>query len=240
MTIYVDQILEYPNCKLRYKRWCHMATDGDLSELHQMAARLSLHPSWFQTRPGKHLPHYNLTPNKRAQAVRLGVQEVDTMELVRRCPMFTGVVALPLIKCLSIYQPYASWLADPARFLASGVPPKRLENRDWATRYRGPLLIHASKQFEDSAFIWAARFPNLASCVSRERAAYPAGAIVGVADLVDCVSVSDDPWFCGEYGFVLANARPVGPAPYRGAPGLFDVPYAVVAAFLSPEGTGRP
>ncbi len=30
--IYVDEIQDYPHCRLPYKRWCHLATDGALEE----------------------------------------------------------------------------------------------------------------------------------------------------------------------------------------------------------------
>ena len=138
------------------------------------------------------------------------------------------------MKCLSIRQPYATWLANPQQFLAAGIPVKRIENRDWATRYRGPLLIHASKSFEADAFpAWKRRLPGLALCASVNRRDYPAGAIIGIADLVGCVDESDDPWFCGTYGFVLANARPIEPIPYRGSLGLFDVPDEVIASIMA-------
>ena len=81
--IYVDAIQHYPQCRLPYKHWCHMATDGPLSELHQMAARLGLQRSWFQNTSGH--PHYDLTPGKRAQAIRCGAQAVSALDLVQRC-----------------------------------------------------------------------------------------------------------------------------------------------------------
>ena len=81
--IYVDVIQNYPQCKLKYKDWCHMATNSNLSELHAMAARLGLRRAWFQNKPGH--PHYDLTPAKRAQALTLGAQVVSTHELLRRC-----------------------------------------------------------------------------------------------------------------------------------------------------------
>ncbi len=80
--IYVDPIVQYPACRLRSKQWCHMATDGDLEELHAMAACLGLRRSWFQDRS---LPHYDLTPNKRVVALRLGAVSVGSVELARRC-----------------------------------------------------------------------------------------------------------------------------------------------------------
>lgn len=48
------------------------------------------------------------------------------------------------------------------------------------------------------------------------------GGIIGIADIVDCISESDDPWFMGPYGIVLANARPVDFIPVKGALGFFD------------------
>ena len=92
--IYVDAIQHYPQCRLPYKDWCHMATDGDLSELHTMAARLGLRRAWFQDKPGH--PHYDLTPAKRAQAIKFGAQAVSTHELLRRCyPQTRGLGLLP-------------------------------------------------------------------------------------------------------------------------------------------------
>ena len=81
--IYVDAIQHYPQCQLRYKDWCHMATDASLEELHALAARLGLRRAWFQNKPTH--PQYDLTPTKRAQTIRLGAQAVSTHERVRRC-----------------------------------------------------------------------------------------------------------------------------------------------------------
>lgn len=134
-----------------------------------------------------------------------------------------------IIKALSIRQPYASWLANPQWFLAAGVPPKRIENRDWNTSYRGPLLIHASSTFEDDAFdYWSYYCDGLEDAVPMHKEAYPAKCIVGIATLSDVVTESSDLWFCGNYGFMLENARPLEPFPYRGQLNLFDIPVEVV------------
>jgi hypothetical protein len=45
----------------------------------------------------------------------------------------------------------------------------------------------------------------------------PRGVIIGVVDLVDCVTESKSPSFMGDYGFVLKNQRPVKPIPCAGA-----------------------
>ena len=78
----VDPIQHDPGCELPYKVRCHMATDDPLSELHQMAASLGLRRAWFQNTPTH--PHDDLTPGKRAQAIRRGAQAVSTLDLMRR------------------------------------------------------------------------------------------------------------------------------------------------------------
>lgn len=129
--------------------------------------------------------------------------------------------------CLSIRQPYASWLCNPQRFIDADLPPKRVENRDWTTKYRGPLLIHAAKIFEVGArSYWLHHLPGLERAVSMNPQDYPRGAIIGVAHLTAVLIEHDgDIWFRGPYGFILQNARlfekPVG---YRGLPGMFPVP----------------
>jgi hypothetical protein len=50
--------------------------DHDLSELHAMAQRLGLKRAWFQDKPGT--PHYDLTPTKRTQAIKLGAQATSS------------------------------------------------------------------------------------------------------------------------------------------------------------------
>jgi hypothetical protein len=79
MTVYVDQ----PIFSYRGQMYCHMATDGDLYELHVMAQRIGLKFSWFQNKVGH--PHYDLSPNKRALALQNGAVEVSCIELVRKC-----------------------------------------------------------------------------------------------------------------------------------------------------------
>ena len=65
---------------------CHLFTDAlDLAELHAFAERIGLKQSWLQH---KHvdlfsLPHYDLTPRRRAAAIAAGALEVDRREAVR-------------------------------------------------------------------------------------------------------------------------------------------------------------
>jgi hypothetical protein len=62
-----------------------MATDGNLEELHTMAAQLGLKRQWFQASRSGRLPHYDLTPNKRALAIQLVAMVVESRELLHRC-----------------------------------------------------------------------------------------------------------------------------------------------------------
>lgn len=137
------------------------------------------------------------------------------------------------MKAISVRQPYASWLASPDKFTKVNLTPKRIENRNWTTAYRGPILIHAGKTFEHDALdIWKHRMPSISKAVSLDSKGYPLGAIIGIAELVKVVTSLDievrNPWFFGPYGFVLKNARPIEPIAYRGALGLFEVPESVL------------
>lgn len=125
---------------------------------------------------------------------------------------------------LSIRQPWA-WAIINAG--------KDIENRDWPTKFRGPVCIHAAKgmtdrEWDDAMDFIDQTFPvPLASQFGRRRSASGSldakrGGIIGTAEIVDCVEASDSPWFFGRYGFVLRNARPVDFLPVRGALGFFD------------------
>lgn len=141
-----------------------------------------------------------------------------------------------MIKCFSTRPPYGTWLANPQKFGEAGIIPKTIENRDhdFTGGYRGPVLIHQSKTFESDAIAYWMRYcpclgdGMLGDAFSLEKKDYPLGAIVGKADLVDVIEDSDDPWFFGRYGIVLENARPIGPIPYRGMLGIFEVPESIL------------
>jgi hypothetical protein len=119
------------------------------------------------------------------------------------------------MKALSIRQPYA-WLIVQGH--------KDVENRTWPTRYRGPILIHASQ----------ALYPDYDGILRRVREQFgieippgdqvERGGVIGRAEIVDCVTQSQSPWFWGPYGFVLRNAAPLPFQPLRGHLGLFEVP----------------
>jgi hypothetical protein len=104
------------------------------------------------------------------------------------------------LKALSIRQPWCHHI------LYDG---KDVENRDWPTNFRGRVLIHASKnESEDRELIRAKKMPL--------------GGIVGVMEIVDCVSKMNSQWFCGDFGFVIRNAKPIDLIPCKGALGFFS------------------
>lgn len=116
---------------------------------------------------------------------------------------------------ISIRQPWA-WM-----ILHAG---KDIENRNWPTKYRGKVLIHASKGMTqdeyDQAYLTMTMRVNrsllLPSFKMLQR-----GGIIGEVEIVDCVRKSDSPWFFGEYGFVLQNPKPLPFYPYKGQLGFF-------------------
>ena len=127
-----------------------------------------------------------------------------------------------MIPALSIRQPWA-WL-----ILHAG---KDIENRDWSTPRRGRFLIHASKGMTQDEYINAAytlrdvrQDIELPPFDQLER-----GGIVGEAEIVDCVTESTSPWFFGDYGFLIRNARPLPFTQYKGQLGFFGVPDDVLS-----------
>lgn len=137
---------------------------------------------------------------------------------------------------LSIRQPWASLI------LKAG---KDVENRNWPTRVRGRILIHAAKgmtrgEHEDAiAFaVDAIRADprNAGKPVTTLRSLgfafedLPRGGIIGSVEIVDCVKVCASPWFVGEYGFLLRDPQPLPFLPWKGQLGFFDVPQSALEA----------
>lgn len=135
------------------------------------------------------------------------------------------MVDLP--RALSIRQPWAWAIVHVG---------KDVENRNWPTRYRGPVLIHAAKgmtrnEYEDANSLiqslvgevdqaWLDRWLGVTAAPAR----LDRGGIVGVAEIIGCVTHYEHPpshWFFGPYGFILANVRPLTFTPCRGALGFF-------------------
>lgn len=63
-------------------QWCHLWCDeGEELELHAFAARIGMKRAWFQNKPG--FPHYDLTPNRRVAAVKLGAVPTSLSDWLR-------------------------------------------------------------------------------------------------------------------------------------------------------------
>lgn len=129
------------------------------------------------------------------------------------------------MKTLSIKQPWAE-------LIVQGI--KKIENRNWRSQpyYRGPILIHAAKADDETGYHWLRRYtPEILDAYPSfrmpQRKQLARGAIIGRAELIDVVFESDDVFFTGPMGFVLANARRTKVVPYRGALGLFEVPLSI-------------
>lgn len=112
------------------------------------------------------------------------------------------------MKALTICQPYAEMIVRGE---------KVIENRTWPTRHRGLMYIHAGKSraWLSDTFV---------------SGSMPFGAVVAIADLYDCVKYDDLPAHLvgdrnayGPYCWLLRNVTPIGPWPYRGAQGLFEI-----------------
>lgn len=66
----------------------HMATDGDLEELHQMADKIGIKRKWFQNDyqgTEYHSPHYDICQSKKKLALEFGAVEINDRELVKLC-----------------------------------------------------------------------------------------------------------------------------------------------------------
>jgi hypothetical protein len=128
------------------------------------------------------------------------------------------------VKALTICQPYA-------HIIVRGE--KSVENREWPTTYRGPLLIHAGKSREwldegDVEYYRDIGDPMVF------------GAVVGVAQLIDCLHIDrieageyDErhPWLRehahtnGTWCWLLTDVERLSlPVSWKGAQGLFEIP----------------
>lgn len=107
------------------------------------------------------------------------------------------------MRILSIKQPWATLIV---------LGHKPVENRTWSTRYRGPLLIHASLKLDPD--------PKGINLLDQWGGGVtvkdlPTGQIIGIAELYDVTDNSNSTlqlgptsdWFSGPYGWWLRDAR---------------------------------
>lgn len=113
------------------------------------------------------------------------------------------------MKALSVRQPWA-WL-----IIHGG---KDIENRTWRARFRGPVLIHASKKIDKQAYHQLVEegigLPPLEDLKT--------GGIIGKTEITGCVEESASKWFSGPYGLTLRNSKPLPFRPCRGRLFFFE------------------
>jgi hypothetical protein len=121
-------------------------------------------------------------------------------------------------KIISIRQPWAT-------LIVRGI--KDIENRSWATRYRGPVLVHASLRRSSHSLADIARQFG----IDLPQVELPLGGIVGTTNIIDCVDAHPSPWFEGKFGFVLDQSREFPFTPWKGSLGLRSATVVLAGAF---------
>lgn len=126
------------------------------------------------------------------------------------------------MKALTVCQPYASMIVN-------GEKP--IENRTRPTFYRGLIYVHAGKSRE-----WVDAIELMRTDISVlpvNRMAF--GAVVGIARIIDCCRVQDiqagrkhpelryNAHLHGPWCWILSGAASIGPWPWKGAQGLFEI-----------------
>ena len=82
---YVDNLRKMPRARgkcgelIRWGTFCHLTADS-FEELRHVAKKLGLQHHWLQRSFDR--PHYDLSPKKRALAIRLGAVEVKRKEFL--------------------------------------------------------------------------------------------------------------------------------------------------------------
>lgn len=75
MAVYVD------NARIvwRGRQWCHLVADSS-EELHEFAKKLGMKRIWFQHTAS--YPHYDITLEARARALKLGAFEGNRLQVI--------------------------------------------------------------------------------------------------------------------------------------------------------------
>lgn len=135
------------------------------------------------------------------------------------------------MRAISMMQPFA-WLFANGRMT--------IDDRRTGTPYRGPVIIHASKNFLDSFHELLTKLPAAQHWqMPKARDEFERGGIVGIANLVDVIkpvapgSMPPDlrrSHFGGHglTGLVFSEPKSFPLVPYPGKVGFFDVPSELV------------
>ena len=137
------------------------------------------------------------------------------------------------MKTLSVTHPWAQLIV---------IGAKQFETRSWTTTYRGPLLIHAAKNFPGYAKDFCI------SVIGLRPTELPFGAIIGRVILENVYRTEDlapiltalerhyGDYTSGRWAWELAEAAMFEtPIPYKGALGLFEVALPVGGIWSIPS-----
>jgi hypothetical protein len=106
------------------------------------------------------------------------------------------------MKALSLLQPWASLVT---------IGAKKIETRSWQTKYRGPLAIHAAKNFPREARQLCLEEPFLTALTSaglQGTNELPCGAVVATCNLVDCLEIGAE--YMSKWGSEIEYPLPTG------------------------------
>lgn len=133
------------------------------------------------------------------------------------------------MKAITVWQPWAG-------ALAAGI--KENETRSWATKYRGPIAIHAAMRevFDGLALIPVPLALKIKEALRCEWGEMPRGAIIATGELADCIKITPEyvatlspdelalgDYTPGRYAWKLENVKRLPePIPAKGKQGLWN------------------
>lgn len=130
------------------------------------------------------------------------------------------------MKALTLWQPWASLIA---------WGEKQYETRSWPTSYRGPLAIHAGLNDDTQEFLRLNVFYRVAFALADvdPGTRLPAGAVLCLVNLVDCVPTAGQritqqeqnfgDWSTGRFAWKLELVEVfTPPIPAKGKQGLWE------------------
>lgn len=135
---------------------------------------------------------------------------------------------------ITIHQPWATLIA---------LGEKRFETRSWATKYRGPIAIHAAKKV-DLKICLEEPFRSILARHGYTADNLPTGAVVAICQLQECHKVIEDygssalvgedltrimrpeydfGWYeIGRYAWELTDIKQIDPVSAKGQQGLWN------------------
>lgn len=138
------------------------------------------------------------------------------------------------MKAITIHQPWATLIA---------LGEKRFETRGWATKYRGPIAIHAAKKV-DRDICCQEPYRSVLAKHGYTAENLPTGVIVATSHLSECHPVRSDDghmatiidpvnviagneyefgWYeVGRFAWELTSVTQVEPVPAKGQQGLWN------------------